>query len=197
MSLDLQPLSELEAVNAILGSIGDSPVNSLSDTGLANASLARQELHNMSRKVQSMGWEFNSDKEVLIERDNFGYINLGNNVLRCKASNRDAYRDVTQRGNKLYDKTNRTFVFTSDIYVDRIIFLQWEDLPSAARDYITISAARKFQKGFIGSIELTQITKEDEMEALATLKDAEGENISADFLSGLPQFSMIKTRRIT
>lgn len=195
MSLDLAPLTELEAVNEILGAIGDSPVNS-HNTGLANAALARQALHNMSRRVQALGWEFNYEKEILLERDNDNFINLGSNVLRVKASTRDAYRDVTQRGLKLYDKTNRTFVFTSDIYVDRVLFLDWDSLPSTARDYITIAAARKFQKGFIGSRELDEITKEDEFKALTALKDAEGEHLAADFLSGSYPFSMIKTRRV-
>lgn len=195
MSLDLAPLTELEAVNEILGSIGDSPVNSLSVTGLVNASLARQALHSMSRHVQSTGWEFNSDKEIQLERDNSGYINLGSNVLRVRASYRDAYRSVTQRGLKLYDKTNRTFVFEDDIYVDRVLFLEWDALPSAARDYITIAAARKFQRGFIGSMELNEITQEDEIKALAALKDAEGENLQATFLEIGP-FNAIISRTV-
>lgn len=192
MALDLASLTELDAVNVILSSIGDSPVNGLADNGLANAALARQELHNMSRRVQALGWQFNFEENVLLERDNNGHINLGSNVLRVKTSK----RDVTQRGLRLYDKEKRTFVFDQDLRGDRVLFLPWDDLPAAAREYIAIAASRKFQTSFIGSAELKAITEEDEFKALVSLKDAEGENLSADFLSGIHPFSMLTRRRV-
>ena len=44
--------TELEAVNIMLSSIGEAPVNSLS-SGLVDAELAQTTLHNVSREVQA------------------------------------------------------------------------------------------------------------------------------------------------
>ena len=52
--------TELEAVNIMLSSIGEAPVNSLS-SGLVDAELAQTTLHNVSREVQAAGWSFNTE----------------------------------------------------------------------------------------------------------------------------------------
>ena len=45
-----------------------------------------------------------------------------------------------------YDRTNQTYVFTtSPIYVSLPRFLDLSDRPSAARNYFTVKAERKFQ----------------------------------------------------
>ena len=45
--------TELEAINTMLSVIGESPVNTVDGSGVVDAVLARQILHEVSRHVQS------------------------------------------------------------------------------------------------------------------------------------------------
>ena len=59
--VNLSPMTELEAVNAMLLSIGQAPVNTLEVAGIKDVSFARLMLHNTNRQVQSRGWWFNRE----------------------------------------------------------------------------------------------------------------------------------------
>ena len=56
------PTTELEAVNVMLSNIGESPVNTLEDDNVIDATVARTILKSISREVQALGWNFNTDK---------------------------------------------------------------------------------------------------------------------------------------
>ena len=51
--------TELEAVNSMLATIGEAPVNSITGTLPLDASLAKNTLNEINREVQSAGWHFN------------------------------------------------------------------------------------------------------------------------------------------
>ena len=59
------PTTELEAVNIMLSTIGEAPVNNL-DSGLVDAETAETILKNVSRDVQSHGWNFNSEPDYTL-----------------------------------------------------------------------------------------------------------------------------------
>lgn len=56
------PTTVLEAVNTMLSSIGEAPVNSLA-SGFEDAELAESIINNVNREVQSKGFVFNTDLE--------------------------------------------------------------------------------------------------------------------------------------
>ena len=59
--------SELEAINTMLGVIGESPINDLSAVNqTTDVILAKDILTEVSREVQSQGWYFNCEKDVKI-----------------------------------------------------------------------------------------------------------------------------------
>jgi len=171
-------MTELEAVNTMLITIGEQPVSSLDNlAGLQDASIARQILSNISRAVQSKGWTFNLDLQVTYTPDANGQINLGSNVLRIDTTSkvRSTTKDIVERGGKLYDRENNTSVFTDDIKVDRVIVLNFDDLPEAARRYIATRAARVFHDRVVGSGELHRFFQEDEGQAWSELLEYEAE----------------------
>ena len=145
--MSLNRMTELEAVNTMLTTIGEQPVSSLDNlAGLQDASIARQILTNISRTVQSKGWVFNLDLQVTYSPNTNGEIILGSNVLRIDTTSkvRKSTKDIVERGGKLYDRENNTSVFTDDVVVDRVIVLSFNDLPEAARRYKATRAARVF-----------------------------------------------------
>jgi hypothetical protein len=54
-----------------------------------------------------------------------------------------------------------------------VFFLPWEDLPQSARQYIAISAARKFQRRIQGDDAIEKYTAVEESTAKAELEDYE------------------------
>jgi len=171
-------MTELEAVNTMLVTIGEQPVSSLDNlAGLQDASIAKQILSNISRAVQSKGWVFNLDLQVTYTPDANGEINLGANVLRIDTTTkvRSTTKDIVERGGKLYDREKNTSIFTDTVKVDRVIVLNFDDLPEVARRYIAIRSARVFHDRVVGSGELHDFFREDEQVAWQELLEYEGE----------------------
>lgn len=170
MALGLAPLTELDAVNEILGTIAESPVNSLEEEVVIDASLAMQILKTTSAEVQTTGWWFNRLEGFELTPDVRKEIQLPPNVLKLKASGETTSK-VVQRGLRLYDLSAKTYEFETSVTVDLIQGLDFEEMPSSARVYITIRAARKYQDRYFGDDATHSYTKQDELEALASLKN--------------------------
>lgn len=181
MATVLTPTTELEAINTILSVIGESPVSSLSEiSSVADAVNAQLILSEVARQVQTRGWHFNTeDNFELLPENGTGYINVPSNCLRVDTHGDDREVDVTQRGQRLYDKKNHTFAFTKSLKCQVVLLLPFTDLPQAARHYITVKAARIFQARTVGSEALYQFTAQDERDALLDLKRNEG--ITGDY----------------
>lgn len=172
-------MTELEAVNRILITIGEQPVSSLSVSGVVEVAVAQATLTNTSREVQSVGWHFNTDQSLILSKDTDGHIIVPSNALRVDTVGPSRDIDVTLRGYGeglvLYDLKNHTTVFDDDVTVDCVYCLDWADIIQEARWYITVKAARRFSNSVQQSAMLYQFTEEDEKDALAKLKDAEAD----------------------
>ena len=164
--------SKLEAVNSMLGHIGESPVNSISDTNALpiSAATAISVLDEVSRAVQAEGWHFNTELKVTLSPAGDGTIALDEDVLEVDTTSTP---DIAQRGLALFDRSSNTSVFTSDLEVNLTRLLDWTSLPEAARRYITLRASRVFQGRLVGSRELEALIARDEYNARADLMDAE------------------------
>ena len=166
--------SKLEAVNVMLTSIGESPVNTITSSTTTDVSIAIQILDNVSREVQSVGWHFNSDTNYKLTKNTDGEVELPSNALRVDNSNKDADKDLVERGRKLWDRENHTFIINKDIRVNITWYLEFTELPETARRYITIRAARIFQDRMLASETLHTFHQIDELQALSALKEHEG-----------------------
>ena len=176
--MSLSPTTKLEAVNTMLTSIGEQPIQNMNDlAGLSDASIAEQILDNVSRAIQSRGWIFNTDLDVNMPVDQYGEIKLSPDILRVDTTSRvrDGDTDIVERGRKLYDRQKQTFVFTTKVTVNQIKLLIFEDLPEPARRYISIRASRIFHDRVVGSGELHRFYQEDEMNAWQALLEYEGD----------------------
>ena len=79
----LEHMSELQAVNMMLTTIGEQPIMNLDDkAGLQDASIAQDILHSTSRQVQSKGWIFNTDLQVTKTPNGKGKFVVDPNILR-------------------------------------------------------------------------------------------------------------------
>lgn len=168
------PTTELDAVNTLLEIIGETPMTTFTDQMVADAVTARNILAEVSRAVQLEGWHFNTEEEYPLVPDGNGEILPPSNCVKVKVDRQTALDfDVVQRGKRLYNKKTHSFQFADTLYATLTILLPFEDMPEAARWYITVRAGRVFQARVIGSGDLYDFTQRDELDARGVLVDAE------------------------
>ena len=173
--------TELSAVNAILGSIGQSPVSQL-DYANPEISFIYNLLKESNIDVQTEGWMFNieyhikenvnaSDNKIIIESD----------VIRIDNTDEwDRTRDFVRRKDsdglwKLYDRVNHTFEYPDDdyFYVNKVRLLKFEDIPAPFQRYIVYKASGRAAVQLVSNQSLQQMLGTYEGQARATCMEYE------------------------
>ncbi|MEM9750919.1 MAG: hypothetical protein AAF869_08215 [Pseudomonadota bacterium] len=185
--MTLIPTSELEAVNLMLATIGESPVSTLAQSGQVDAVIAHQTLSETSIDVQSRGWRFNTDKAYPLKREAAApwTIPVPATAVRIDTVGADATLDLTVRGGKLWDRRNHSFSFPerAEIRADVVWLLPFDELPQAARRFIAVKAARIFQDRVVGSSTINRFTRRDEEMAEAGLRKFEAKTAKRSVLN--------------
>lgn len=178
------PTTELEAVNTMLSGIGEAPVNSLSEV-TADVSLARHILNEVSREVQLEGFQWNVEDNYPLTPDIHGLVKLHPSIVRVHFRE-PSDRELTIRGNQVYDRINHTFTFPQGtaIFCTVTLLLPFEQLPEAARRYTTLKALRIFQERVVGSQVLSQYQQADEARARVQLMGEERRQDRPNLLMG-------------
>jgi len=133
-------MDELEALNMLLRAIGSSPVNSLR-TGHPDAANARATLNRIRRRVQRRGWWYNIDYNVTYQPQEDGCIRIPKEISSIIPES----TQYVERGGKLYDKRNQTFLFTHNVIMCRVTrILEWDDMPAVVQEYAAYFAAAEF-----------------------------------------------------
>lgn len=184
------PQTKLDAVNMVLWSIGETPVNSLDVSGIKDVALAELQLDRVTREVLSKGWDFNTDDEWELTPDQNNNILVPANALRitpCDPTKRVVVRD---NGGQLmlWDKDEQSFEFTEPIEVNIVWAYEFDQIPEEARNYIAVRAARLFQAGAMGSELIFKFTELHEREALANFRRAHAKTRRANLLVRDPIF---------
>ena len=184
--------TELDAVNSILMSVGESPVNTLTVQS-PEVAIAQKTLRQVCREIQAEGWSYNTENQYPIDLDTNNQCIIPNNVLQLDLNIFEHGKDydIVRRSDngvmKVYDKKNHTFTFEncSKLYFDIIWMLDFEDLPQAFKDYITIRASRIASNRMINSQPSAKLLEADEASARALAVEYEmkqsDHNIFSDF----------------
>jgi len=184
--------TELEAVNVMLSVLGESPVNTLQPPYGVDVADARNRLYETSKAVQVEGWVFNSEEQYPLSPNASGNIVVPENMLSVDADTETAF-DIVMRGSVLYDRKNRTIIFTRAVKCEVVWMFPFDEIPEPARQYIMIKAARRFQARFLGSETVHKFTEADELRARVTLMNDQGNTADVNILND-PALSYI-TRR--
>lgn len=164
-------MTELEAVNVLLTTIGEAPVNTLSGNQVTDVTIAKQVLNEVSREVQSQGWHFNTEPKVKLSRNLANEIDVPADTARIDSNE---YNVVIREG-KLFDLDTRRFTFENTIEADIVFYRDFEVLPDTAKKYITTRAARIYSDRMINSETMHRMLAKDEQSALIDLKEFEGD----------------------
>jgi hypothetical protein len=166
----LTPTSELEAVNACLRAVGEAPVSTVSGSTTQDVTTAKKILSDVSRRVQSSGWNFNTDYNVSLPLNASNEIVLASNVLSVSVP----HLDVDIRDGKMYDRYNHVSTFTTGITGATVVYLlEFTHLPQTARDYITQLACRQMQQEIQGQVSADQENAEELRRSRAEFIDDE------------------------
>lgn len=191
MAIDVDaPTTKLDAVNLILWSIGESPVNTIDNTGIKDVELAQTQLDRTTRQVLTRGWDFNSDYEWELTPDASNNILVPSDALRIDPS--DKSKRFVERSNggtrMLWDREDKTWIITEKVEVDIVWGQDFDEVPEAARMYIAVRAARLFQAGAMGSDLIYRFTSDHEAEAKADFRRAHSLTRDANLLRHDPTF---------
>ena len=166
--------TELDAVNSILMSVGETPVNTLTVQS-PEVAIAQKTLRQVCREIQAEGWSYNTENEYPIDLDTNNQCIIPNNVLQIDLNIFEHGKDydVVRRSDngvmKIYDKKNHTFTFEncSKLYFDIVWMFNFEDLPQAFKDYITVRASRIASNRMVNSAPSAKLLETDEAAARA------------------------------
>lgn len=162
--MNVETGEELAAVNDILASIGEPPVNTLEGDANADVANARRILNKINRQIQSKGWTFNIEEGITLESDVFSQlIPFTDDYLSVMSTS--GTTSYVNRGGYLYDRVNRTDQFPGGVTVNLIRLKPFDEMPECFRYWIVTKASRQFNSRFFGAPEVDGVLQEEETEA--------------------------------
>lgn len=130
-------LTKLDAVNVLIGKLGQRPVNSLETAHpLVASALALIDRH--SRKFQARKWWFNTEFPTLTPQVGNKRITLPGDTLSVDAVDRTPR--VAARGRFLYNLDDSTLEFDEPLQVQLHRLVAFEDLPHNAAEAVLAAA---------------------------------------------------------
>lgn len=137
-------MTKLSAVNHVLRNAGGYPVRSLDTDGPSAAAEAERCIDDSTKTVQQREWNYNTRHKVTLSPDTNGYITVPAGTLHLDTDSTSAYRNITFRGQRLFDVDNNTEIFTEDITVTITSLWEFHCIPEPLADYVVAEAAFTF-----------------------------------------------------
>ena len=187
--------TELSAVNAILGAIGQSPVTSINKTN-PEIGFIYNILRDSNVDLQAEGWHFNTERHVKYTPQDVGGVKkiaIGNDILKMDVSDGWSKRnyDVVKRNGYLYDKYDHTDDWdelTDGIDLDIVRLISYEDLPEVFKRYVIYKAAVRAATQLVVNPQLAQLLAQQEALSRAAIMEYEC-NQGNHTMFGLPEDS--------
>ena len=146
---------ELEAVNEILGSIGEPPVSTLEESANLDVVNARRVLLSASKAIQSKGWTFNIEQNLELQPDVYTkLISYSDDILSMRSS--QSTTPYVNKNGYVYDRLNRTDIFDGPIFVDTIRLRTLSEMPECFSRWIVATASYKFANNYLGDAQTSQ-----------------------------------------
>lgn len=145
--------TKLDVVNSCLGSVGENPVTN-AESNHPSVIAVRAVFDRVTKSLQSRGWWYNNEEALTLSQDIDGYIIVPSNTL--KADPTDPTEKYIQRGTKMYDPENHTFIIGRDLIIDLMVQLDIEDCPHSMADWILKQCTYEFYRNDDGDRDKAQ-----------------------------------------
>jgi hypothetical protein len=127
-------VTKLQAVNASLLAIGQQLVATLDDALDIDATQALILLDEINEEIQSEGWAFNTDENVVLTPNSqTGKIAIPTNYINVRSIGTPT---VQVRNGKLYNQSTQTDVFTSNVTAEVVRLVPYEEAPAPFALYV-------------------------------------------------------------
>ena len=176
--------TRLSAVNAILRTVNEAPVASLTPPIPIDAQMAANVLDEVSLEVMTRGWSFNTEADIMLVLNGSNKYVIPANVVRVVLDRPNpAVNDLVFRADPanseiltLYNraKGHHTFVLSAGLKATLVYLVDLEKTPETFRRYVQIRAARLFRDRLQGPSDAREVSRE-EIQALATLRESESD----------------------
>lgn len=167
----ITPLFKLDAVNEIIGAMGEAPVDTLENSENVDCLNAIRMLEAEMRTIQVMGWTFNTiDPFILIPDENSKRILWDDSILSIQFTDK---RVVRKRDEWLFDVTNNNDRFDAPLEAKVIQYVPFEEMPQVFRQYITVRTANHFVARYLGDPTIMQELKQEESQAYMQMMETE------------------------
>ena len=135
-------MTELDAVNEVLEAAGRSPVSTLAGSNPKGpVQLIRNALKRAREQLSQEGWSYNISVSMTLQADVDGKVRIPSNVIRVE---RTYTNGIIQRGHYLYDTRDNTDIINSDVDIDAIIIVPFEELAYPVQWATTRRAAVRY-----------------------------------------------------
>lgn len=163
----------LEAVNIMLVSIGEQPVNSLAPPSqqVTEAVEAQRTLAEKHKAGQQQGWAWNTDRDFLFARDSStGEVPLPADAARVVIS-QGRQTDFVARGMRVWDAKRHSYqIDEASISATVVWFLPWDSCPEPYNRWALCSAARVFASRVLTDQDVVALSGLDEQAAWLELQ---------------------------
>ena len=190
--------TQVEAVNTMLSAIGETPTTTdiITANSSADVVMAVQILDEVTKEVESQGWNFNTEYDVELTPAGDKHIVLDPNIARIDLESLnegglDVIMKYTSGEWRLYDKKDKTYEFDNTVKATIVYYLDFIGLPQPAQRHITIRAARIFQDRMVGSQAHHAFNMQDEFRSLADLKEWEGDSADHTIFDNYDTFRIV------
>ncbi|SPA50604.1 hypothetical protein [Cupriavidus taiwanensis] len=183
------PLSRLEAVNMMLSAVGESVIL-VEVEGAGDFANCSAILDAATKAVLAKDYDFNTEVRTLVPDAN-GNLLVGPEVLKIDPV--DPYLKVVQRGTKLYNKADRTDVFTDSLDVNVTLYFPFEECPYHVQQRIVADATAKYQTSYVGSVAADNFLQRDRGEAIADSQASESDVDDYNMLDN-PDLAFLRRR---
>jgi hypothetical protein len=173
-------ITELDVVNDCLASLGESPLNAVTEDHPYVAAAVRM-LRQANSREQAKGWWFNRELVELHPDPSTGYVYVPEDTINVDPS--DPWTNLVQRGRRLYNPaSNNPYVINQRIVCNLIRRIPFEDLPPLAQTYISLSTQKDFQKSYDADRFKYEQIVSDKNDAFRDLRAEDIRNVGANLL---------------
>lgn len=182
----------IDAINRVLVSAQLQPVTTLAAPDRFVSKAATIVDDTVLRELEK-GWNFNTDynKPILAVA---GIIATPTGTLSIKVRPENANgKDITERNGQLYDKTNRTNVFTeAQILCDVSIEITFDNCPRWFQEYVVSSASAEFAIKVSVDPQIAAQLQREWYEARARMKGADTEQSGSSLFGRGPLWNIAR-----
>lgn len=174
-------LTELDVVNDMIGTMGESPLNALDEDHPLVASAIRV-LRTANAREQGKGWWFNTD-HITLAQDADGNVYVPADAL--SADPLSPFDHLVQRGRRFFNPYSNSngFNIGRDVPAKIIRLIPFADLPAQAQTFVACSAVLDFQKAYDADDAKTRILMNDRSEAFVVLNAENIRNQNTNLLN--------------